>query len=158
MFCQMGKGKRAQLYNALGVWWSASLLWHALPSPLPKSLLLRLESGTPALSTHCLPSQVSSLAQQEEAVVEMMDRLLHPTHRVLLLLLLSLLQSVQTSKITSFCSSLVRDLGFGTSPSDAGLVSFCLSHMLLPCKLILLWKLRSRNRIFVPREKLTFQD
>lgn len=94
MFCQMGKGKRAQLYNVLGVWWSASLLWHALPPRPPKSLLSGLESGTPALAAHLLPSQGSNLAQWEEAVVEMMDRLLHPTHRVPLLLLLSLLQSL----------------------------------------------------------------
>lgn len=50
MFCQMGKGKRAQLYNVLGVWWSASRLWRALPPSPPKSLLSGLESGTLALA------------------------------------------------------------------------------------------------------------
>lgn len=94
MFCQMGKGKRAQLYNVLGVWWSASRLWRALPPSPPKSLLSGLESGTLALAALRLPSQVSNLAQREQAVIEMMDRLLHPTHRVPIPLLLSLLQSL----------------------------------------------------------------
>lgn len=57
-----------------------------LPRP-PKPLLLGAQSGTLALVAHCLPSQVSNLADYEWVVIEMIDRLLHATHRVPILLL-----------------------------------------------------------------------
>lgn len=146
MFCQMGKGKRAQLHNVLGLWCSARQLWHALP---PTSLLSGLESSTPALASPSQPGPQSRLAGRGQAM--------HPTHRVPTLHL-PLLQRLQTSKIASFRSSLFGGLGFGTSHAGAGLGCFCLSHVLVPCDSISLWKLKSRNRIFVPGEKLTFQD
>jgi len=46
VFCQMGKGKRAQLYNVLGVWWSARRLWRVLPPALP-NLCFRERSQVP---------------------------------------------------------------------------------------------------------------
>lgn len=157
-FVRWAKGREPSYITCLGFGGQPVVSGTLCLSALPKSLLSGLESGTLASAAHRFPGQVSSLAQQEEAVTEMMDRLPHPTHRVPILLLLSLLQSLQTLKIASFCPSLFRDLGPGTSHPDAGLLCFCLSHVLLPCDLISLWKLQSRNRIFVPWEKLTFQD
>lgn len=88
MFCQMGKGKRAQLYNMLGFGGQpgrSGMLF--LPNPCFQGWS-RAPLGLAAL---LLPSQVSNLTQQQ-AVSEVMDRLLHPTHRVPVLLLLCLLQ------------------------------------------------------------------
>lgn len=92
MFCQMGKGKRAQLYNALGFWWSARLLWHAVASPPSQSFLLGAGVRYPDLGCSSPPSQVSHRARWEQALTEITDRLLHPTHRAPGLLLLPQLQ------------------------------------------------------------------
>lgn len=91
-FVRWAKGKRAQLYNALGFWWSARLLWHAVASPPSQSFLLGAGVRYPDLGCSSPPSQVSNRARWEQALTEITDRLLHPTHRAPGLLLLPQLQ------------------------------------------------------------------
>lgn len=133
MFCQMGRGKRAQLYNVLEVWWSAKLLWLRFLPTLP-NLCCRAWSRVPQpwLRITSQPGQ-------------------QPRHRA----------DGQTCSFLSFkickaqktCLSL--HLGSGIRGSAHPLP---VPDHNLPCDLVSLWKLGSRTRILVPREKQMFRD
>lgn len=121
-----------------------------LPHPLNLSFS-GLESGTLTLAAHRPPARSATvLAGNRLSLKSRTDYCIPPTERLVCCCFLSFnVYKPQKSLLSVHpCSGI-----WGSAHPVLVLVCLCLSPMPLPCDLISLWKLNSRNRIFVPWEK-----
>lgn len=125
-----------------------------LPRP-PNLSFSGLESGTLTLAAHRPPARSATvLAGNRLSLKSQTDYCIPPTERLVCCCFLSFnVYKPQKSVLSVHPRS---GIWGSARPVLMLVLCLCLSPMPLPCDLISLWKLNSRNRIFVPWEKVMF--